>query len=187
MDYLTQVNSEMASKMKETESSQKDAELRAGELASKNARLCGELEEINDVTKQLEEENAVQIKQLEVELKETKAKETYVKLLRYVNSMITFQDFDERRVQLISEFKKEIRELKRTCHSLELTGKQNAKLAHVAENDVRLSEERYERISQEKREVKARYEKLQEKGKKNRSSWILTSLLPLKGRDLTLR
>ena len=79
MDYLTQVNSEMASKMKEMESSQKDAELRAGELASKNARLCGELEEINDLTKQLEEENAVQIKQLEVELKETKAKETYVK------------------------------------------------------------------------------------------------------------
>ena len=37
--------------------------------------------------------------------------------------MITFQDFDERRGQLISEFKKEIRELKRTCHSLELTGK----------------------------------------------------------------
>lgn len=144
-DYLQQTNTKLEHWVNEMHVKKEEAECTARDLTEKNARLCGELEEINELTRQLEDEKRMRLREVENELK-------------------TERRLNEERNGNFLEVKKELSELRREHKALLVDSGHTADMLESAEDEVKRASEMMERMEREKKELMEKHGRLAERG-----------------------
>ena len=147
VDYLQQTNTELQHRLNEMQETNDETQRVRKDLVEKNAKLCGELHEINELTRQMEDEKRTRLKELENELK----------MARHMN--------DERGRALV-KLKREFVEMKREHKSLLIDGRHTADMLAAAEDDVKRANHMIDRLEREKKEMEEKCHKLEERGVK---------------------
>lgn len=163
IDFLQQRNQELEAKLAEEDTAKSELQVRADELASKNARICSELKEIGELVKQMERERESGERSLREKVEEKKKECSELK---------------SRGEQLLQE-KRDLEQVRSTPLSLDLfiiitdsqreqqllgDNQRMAQLLATSEEDSEQAATLLERLNKEKKILTQECQQLKKKG-----------------------